>query len=385
LAQLLNPSVYTGRTRLLILQPTPFCNIDCSYCYLPHRSSRERMSLETIGSAVRFVFNAGLAAPDFTIVWHAGEPLVLGTRWYRDAFAQVGQNAPRGQHIPHAIQTNGMLITDEWCEFFLQHSIRLGVSLDGPQWLHDRHRRTRSGGGTHAQVMKGIDLLRKHDVPFHVISVVTSATFDAADDLIAFYRREGLHDVGFNIEEIEGANKGSSLSQGNVRRQFERFFSTILTQAAAADPPIVIRERQDVLASLADLAFGQRRYNTQNEPFGFVTVAADGSLFTFSPELAGCTDSRYGNLSIGRLPGSSLDDVLANERFRLMWADIDAGVQACRQSCPYFNLCLGGAPSNKLAEHGDFRATETLHCKLVYQSLSDVILADLEARLLGGR
>ena len=130
-----------GRTRLLILQSTPFCNIDCDYCYLPARSDRHRMPLEIVEAAVAFVFRHALPALDFTVVWHAGEPLVLPVDWYRQAFDTVRRGAPAGANIPHSVQTNAMLVTDEWCAFFRDNEVRVGVSLDGPA------RFTISGGG----------------------------------------------------------------------------------------------------------------------------------------------------------------------------------------------------------------------------------------------
>src|SRR5438132_13119431 len=78
-----------GGLQLLILQPTPFCNIDCDYCYLPDRDSKARMSPEVLRAAIDRVFESGLAGEGFTVVWHAGEPLVLGTEWYDEAIAAI--------------------------------------------------------------------------------------------------------------------------------------------------------------------------------------------------------------------------------------------------------------------------------------------------------
>ncbi len=114
----MTPADVSGRTRLLILQPTPFCNIDCSYCYLPARNDRHRMPYEIVEAAVRFVFDNALPASDFTVVWHGGEPLVLPPAWYREAFRRAASAAPAGAVLPHAMQTNAMLIDDEWCELF---------------------------------------------------------------------------------------------------------------------------------------------------------------------------------------------------------------------------------------------------------------------------
>jgi uncharacterized protein len=374
------PADCAGRTRLLILQSTPFCNIDCQYCYLPNRNERDRMPFEIVEAAVRFVFDNALAAPDFTVVWHSGEPLVLPVDWYRQAFEAVARGAPAGISVPHSVQTNGMLVNDAWCAFFREHSVRVGVSLDGPVRLHDLRRRTRSGQGTHARVMQGIDALRRNGVPFHVICVVGAAALDAADELMDFFIAEGIRDVGFNIEEIEGANRTSTLQQQDIDRRFRAFFARVLERAQAADPPVVIREREELLATLRHPAFGRLSHNSQNEPFGFISVSASGGLYTFSPELAGLSHPRYGEMAVGRIP-ADLASILASPEFQRMWAGIETGTRLCRRSCAYFDLCLGGAPVNKLAELGTFAGCETLHCRLSHQAIADAVLLQLENRL----
>ncbi len=378
MAELLNTLSLRGSTRLLVMQPTAFCNINCDYCYLPHRNDREVMSIETVRRAAEFVFGAGLNAPDFTIVWHAGEPLVVSPSWYRRAITAFQQAAPADVSIPHAIQTNGMLIDDEWCDLFVETGMRVGVSLDGTARLHDARRKTRSGKGTHASVMRGIDFLRRRGVPFHIICVVGRATLDAADELMDFFEAEDIRNVGFNIEEIEGSVQTSTLEEEGSAGAFKRFFARTLDRARAANPPVLIREREDLLACLQSPAFGYFRYNSQNAPFGIVTVSTKGELFTFSPELAGLVDDTFGDFSIGNLADATLDSMLVSPTFRAMWRRIDAGVSKCKESCAYFNLCMGGAPVNKLFENKTFESTETMFCKLAHQAVADVVLAEIE-------
>jgi uncharacterized protein len=375
------PADCVGRTRLLILQSTPFCNIDCEYCYLPGRDDRHRMSFDIVEAAVRFVAGNKLAAPDFTVVWHSGEPLVLPIDWYRQAFAAVARAAPGSAGIPHSIQTNGMLINDEWCQFFLENAVRVGVSLDGPAWLHDLRRRTRSGKGTHDRVMRGVNALRRNGVPFHVICVIGARSLSAVDELMDFFIDQGIRDVGFNVEEIEGVHRHSTLQEVDIDTRFRSFFARLLDRALDAVPPLAIREAEEFLATLRHPSFGHLTRNSQNEPFGFISVSSRGGLYTFSPELGGVTDPRYGEMSIGQLPGADLQEILSGAVFRRMWDDIEAGTQTCRNSCAYFDLCLGGAPVNKLAELGTFAGSETLHCRLSHKAIADTVLLKLEADL----
>ncbi|MEK1886557.1 MAG: cyclophane-forming radical SAM/SPASM peptide maturase GrrM/OscB [Phyllobacterium sp.] len=381
MAELLDAQSLRATTRLLVMQPTAFCNINCDYCYLPHRDDRAVMSLETVSRAAGFIFGAELNAPDFTVVWHAGEPLVVSPQWYRQAIAAVERAAPPGLTVPHAIQTNGMLIDDTWCDFFLETHMRVGVSLDGTARLHDARRKTRAGKGTHAQVMHGIDHLRRRGVPFHIICVVGKATLDAAEELMDFFEAEDIRHVGFNVEEIEGAVESSTLEGEGSAAAFRRFFSRTSERARAAVRSILIREREDLLACLQSPAFGYFGYNSQNAPFGIVTVATGGDLFTFSPELAGLENETYGDFCIGNLADATPASILASPAFRAMWREIDAGVSRCKENCAYFNLCMGGAPVNKLFENKSFDSTETMFCRLSHQAVADVVLAEIEREI----
>ncbi|MBY5917732.1 cyclophane-forming radical SAM/SPASM peptide maturase GrrM/OscB [Rhizobium leguminosarum] len=370
-----------GTTRLLIMQPTAFCNIDCLYCYLPNRNDRKIMSIETARQAAAFVFESAIAAVDLTVVWHAGEPLVVPPDWYRKAIAAMQTAAPVDVRPVHAIQTNGMLIDDRWCHFFLEVGMQVGVSIDGPARLHDARRRTRSGGGTHATTMRGVERLQRHGVPFHVICVVGRDTLDAADELMDFFAAEGITRIGFNIEEIEGPTRHSTLEAPGTIDGYRRFLERVLQRSDSYNPPIAIRERDEILALLKSPLFGRFRGNSQNVPLGIVTVAADGALFTFSPELAGLKEPRFDDFVIGRLPDATVESVLASPNFQAMWAEIEAGTNRCKRTCAYFDLCLGGAPSNKLSENGTFDSTETMFCRHAHMAVADTVLADLEAQI----
>jgi sulfatase maturation enzyme AslB (radical SAM superfamily) len=133
------------RIELLVLQPTTFCNIACAYCYLPARHLKRRMTHTTLERAVRVVCGSPYVGEQLTIVWHAGEPMVLPVEYYRDAFAVITAAAPPALHITHSVQTNGLLLDEAWIDLTAEHNLRVGVSLDGPSRFHDAYRRTRTG------------------------------------------------------------------------------------------------------------------------------------------------------------------------------------------------------------------------------------------------
>ena len=212
---------------LLIFQGTPFCNIDCSYCYLPDRANRSRISLETIATTCRRLARDGLVADNPEVLWHAGEPLVLPVEFYERAFAtieaELGVSAMR-----HKVQTNATLINDRWIDFFKAWQVSVGVSLDGPPHIHDRHRMTRSGRPTSERVLAGIARLKQAGLKLSVICVLTRHSIDKPEELFAFFELIGVDGVGFNIDEAEGPHLSSSHDGGDASRDIPPVSAALL-------------------------------------------------------------------------------------------------------------------------------------------------------------
>ena len=368
-----------GPLELLIFQVTPFCNIDCRYCYLPERGSKRVAHPAVLEDTLRFVAEGGLARRPFTISWHAGEPLAAPKGFYQAAgdILQSYQNR-LGVRITQALQTNATLIDNDWCEHFLRHGVRVGVSLDGPAFLHDRQRVTRSGAPTHQSVLRGVKLLQRHGVPFSVIAVLTDGSLDYADEVFSFFVECGIREVGFNIDEIDGANRHSSMTRADAADRFRAFFSRLFRLNAANAWPLRVREIRAFQSLLAHDGGVIPTNQQQVVPFQILAVDSQGYLSTFSPELLATQSLEFGDFRFGHVSSTSLETVYANPRFQRAWRDIRAGVDMCRSRCRYFTVCGGGHPANKYCEHGTFRATETTHCRLRYQALSDVLLAELE-------
>jgi uncharacterized protein len=368
-----------GPIELLVVQATSFCNIDCRYCYLHGRSARRVMAQETIARLFEEVFSGPFCADRLAVVWHAGEPLVPGIDFYEQAFATIHRLKPGRVDVTQSFQTNGTLLTQAWVDFFRKHDVSLGISIDGPKWLHDAHRRTRHGGGTFDKTMSAVRLLQENRFPFHVIAVVTSASLCAADEIFQFFVDNGIVDVGFNIEECEGANGSSSLRDTpyeNVRCFFERIASLCARDA------VTLRIRELTGAANAILHPDSCLYgNPQAEALRIVTVAVDGTLSTFSPELIGTECAQYGNFGFGSVYGGGISGMLSNHSFIAAEHAIAAGVELCKASCEYFEVCLGGAPANKYFENGDLASSETMFCRFSKKAVLDVVLASLEKEL----
>jgi uncharacterized protein len=368
------------RTELLVLQATPFCNIDCTYCYLPDRRNTARMSMATLRAAVQGLVDDDLLAGELTVVWHAGEPLVLPPAYYEEAFAVIAHTVPAKVQVTHAIQTNATLIDDTWCAFFQRHGVAVGVSVDGPAALHDLHRRTRRGGGTHAAVQRGIDCLKRHGIGFHAIAVVTAATLADPDGFYAWFEAQGITELGCNFDEAEGAHLQSSLT--GMEAAHAAFMQRLLQLSLRGR--VVVRELACAWRALAaPVPRWQWRdhiwpRNTQAMPLALLTVAHDGHFSTFSPELLGQPSAAFDNFVLGHVLHGGYKAALRGDNFLRLWAGVSAGIKACERDCAYFEFCGGGAPANKLYERQNLAATETLHCRSMVQRPFDAVLAQAE-------
>ena len=372
--------------KLLVLQATPFCNIDCSYCYLPNRDSTPRMTLPVVEAAVRNVIDGGLLGERLSIAWHAGEPLTAGIEFYRQAFACIDAAVDGRCPVQHSIQTNAMLIDQQWCDLFAARGVKVGVSVDGPAFIHDQNRKTRDGKGTHAKAMRGVACLVRNAIPFHAIAVVTAASLPHADAIFDFFLAEGFREVGFNIDELEGERRQSSLG-GEHEPAFERFLRRMLERSRASAGRLRIREVDEagkaILHGLPTVEIGGRRYphNAQVVPLEIVSVDHAGNFSTFSPELIGQPRSEYGDFVFGNVLKDSLAGVFSNPHFATMYRQVMAGVERCGRECQFFELCGGGAPANKLYENGSFASTQTGYCRNVVMTPLRLMLTDLEQQL----
>jgi uncharacterized protein len=368
-------AVDTAPLGLLVIQPTPFCNIDCKYCYLGDRLNRSKMDLSTVEDVVRFLADVPVAKSPLSVVWHAGEPLVAPIEFYQRAIECFATGSPA---IPaqHHFQTNATLLNDEWCRFIKTAGVCVGVSIDGPKDIHDAHRVDRAGRGTFDRVMHGIEKLREHEIPFTVISVVTRAAMSRAAEVWEFLVSLGASQLAFNIEEAEGIHHISTLSGGDLRELSREFFARI-TDLRSRAPKIHVRELDDMRRHMTAPP-GSMVMRSNNRPGAIINIDVNGNIGTLSPELLGQTHPRYGKFHWGNVHTDSWSDVLRHPRFLAVQRSVEAGIQECKKSCGYFEICGGGNPSNKLAELGTLEGTETQYCRLHVQAIADVVLERME-------
>lgn len=194
------------------------CNLACKYCYyleknnLYQTSHRHLMTDEMLEQFTREYIEAQ-TMPQVLFTWHGGEPLMRSIDFYKKALALQKKYA-HGKQIDNVIQTNGTLLTDEWCEFFAQNHWLVGISIDGPQEYHDHYRVTPAGKPSWEKVMQGISLLKKHRVEWNAMAVVNAYNAEHPLEFYHFFRANGCQYLQFTpiVERLTEHEDGRTLA-----------------------------------------------------------------------------------------------------------------------------------------------------------------------------
>ncbi len=192
-----------GRPLYVMLKPAgPQCNMNCDYCYYLEKSkltssdsSRNIMSDELLEHFTREYIQSQ-TMPQVLFTWHGGEPLIRPLSFYQRAL-ELQRRYADGRHIDNVIQTNGTLLTEEWCRFFHDNHWLVGISIDGPQQMHDYYRHKRDGGTTWLQVMKGIELLNKYKVDWNAMATINAYNVTEPEAFYQFFKDIGAQFIQF--------------------------------------------------------------------------------------------------------------------------------------------------------------------------------------------
>lgn len=198
----------------IIAKPTgPICNIDCTYCFYLEKESlypdknNYRMQGDVLESFIRQKIDAQ-EVPQVNFVWQGGEPTLLGVKFFKKV-VDLQDKYANGKEITNGFQSNGILIDEKWCEFFKENKFLIGLSIDGPEELHNRYRLNKGGKPTFSNVIKGMELLKKYQVDFNTLTVVQNDNGDYPVDVYQFLKENGSRFMQF-IPIVERIVKSES-------------------------------------------------------------------------------------------------------------------------------------------------------------------------------
>lgn len=378
---------------MVVLQGTPYCNLNCGYCDLSveSRKQRNKMPYATLERVFRDIFEGGFYDSKLSVIWHSGEPLTLAPDYYQDAIDLVVKQrntyAQNQVELEFDFQSNAVLISDRWIKFFQKNRnhIRLGISCDGPATMHDAHRKNWGSKPTHEKVLASMELLAENNIPFKVIAVVTDMTLENPDAFFDFFlgwsnRLNGFH---FNIlADGSLADKAGLIYTRSDRSKYYKFYRHLLARARQViETGGVFRVQNFTQALDRILGTGIDNIQMASRPLRTLNVDASGFITTFYAGLDRSTfRNQYGDgqgLSLGNIGKETIADMVSGKKFLRILADFEESQSACRENCDYYDLCSGGFELSKLSEHGRFDGNETAECHIIVKTLADAVLDDI--------
>jgi uncharacterized protein len=329
----------------------PACNMNCSYCYYPGKKElflehgRIIMSDEILESYIRQHIDA-CTDRNITFSWHGGEPLLAGIDFFRKALEIQPRLKPQGKEIFNGIQTNGTLLDDDWCSFLSANGFIVGLSIDGPEKLHDANRRIANGQGTFTRVIRGFNLLQMYGVNPEILCVVSSVNVDYPLEIYKLFRKLGAEYITFlPLVEKEAASQ-SGVSKNSVPAlKFGQFLSAIFDEWVEND---IGRIKVQVFEEAARSAFGQEHTLCifKAECGGVPVVEHNGDFFPCDHYV----DEQY---KAGNIMEDSLLNLLNSENQKAFGKVKSATLPKYCNKCEVKPMCNGECPKNRISTTPD--------------------------------
>ena len=341
------------------------CNLACKYCYYLEKNKlyptaqRHLMSDEMLEQFTREYIEAQ-TMNQVLFTWHGGEPLLRSIDFYRKALS-LQQKYAGGRRIDNVIQTNGTLLTDEWCEFFAQNHWLVGISIDGPQPDHDHYRLTAAGKPSWKKVMQGIKLLKKHGVEWNAMAVVNAYNANHPMEFYRFFKENGCqflqftpiverqtrHEDGRTLASLADKNE-IPLSEASVApEQWGYFLCAIFDEWVRKDVGKIFVEIFDcTLANWMGISPGICAYSKECGHAG--VMEHNGDVYS-------CDHFVFPEYKLGNIRDHSLIDMLYGEQQqefnRLKHSSLP---RQCKE-CDMEFACHGECPKNRFMKdkYGD--------------------------------
>ncbi len=319
----------------LLLKPAScLCNLSCEYCFYNrvhdlYPGSSKKMSALDEETIICNTLSANAMHNSFC--WQGGEPMLMGIDFFRDAVEFQKRYSQPGQIIENSIQTNGVLINEEWCRFFLKENFLVGISLDGPKDIHDFYRKKNDGSGSFDDVMKSISMMKKFGVEFNILCLLTDRNIKFPVELYNFFRSHGFNFIQFiNCFENDAAG---DLKKISVRgEETGEFYIRLFDQWYRNDfSDVSIRFFEDILMYYVDGVKASCCYN--NICSSYIVVENNGDCYP-------CDFYVYEKWNIGNLANSSIQSVLKNPQ-RAKFASLKSNISEECRKCDISGFCLG--------------------------------------------
>jgi uncharacterized protein len=319
---------------LLIKPASADCNLACTYCfYLPKASlypdsSRHRMSDSTLKRLISTYM--ATQQDTYSFGWQGGEPTLLGVEFFRKVVEQQSRFGRPGSIVANGLQTNATMITGELAELLGEYHFLVGVSLDGPEEIHNTYRKNRNGTGSYKRVIEGIELLRKHHVEFNVLVAVNAANVPMARRIYTFLLDLGVHYHQY-IPIVEFDEAGRPLPFSIDGPRWGGFLNSLFEAWYPDAGRVSIRLFDGILTYLVE---GSRILCTMGEDCRqYFLVEHNGDVYP-------CDFFATPELRLGNITEADWGGLLASRRYEAFGRQKSDWNDDC-ESCPYLELCMG--------------------------------------------
>ena len=337
------------------------CNLDCDYCYYLGKAElygnhQPKMSDELLERYISQYIDA-VQVPVVTFCWHGGEPLLAGLEFFEKAVAL--QNKYRGnKQIENSLQTNGLLLTPEWCDFFRKNNFLIGISLDGPKDIHDAYRHDRGGHPTFDRVIRAVEMMAIHGVEYNTLSTINDRCAGQGKRVYEFMRSVSRFMQFLPVVEmVEGANhlkvskraaivppgtSGAQVAPWSITpKAFGRFMCDIFDEW-------VIRDVGERFVQLFDITLAQW-CGVQPSLCSFCPTCGDGLVVEHNGDVYMCDHFVYPEYCLGNIGKAHLKDLQRNPAlFRFGIEKRNSLPSDCRK-CEYLFACRGECPKHRFA------------------------------------
>ena len=338
----------------LIAKPIgPVCNIRCEYCYYlekeelyPEKNSRSAfvMSDKILKSYIRqYIQCQPPGLEEVVFIWQGGEPTLLGIDFFRKVIAFQRQFRRPGMKISNSLQTNGTLLTDDFAAFLADEDFLVGLSIDGPEELHNRYRKDREGKGTFSRVMRGLDFLKKHEVRFNTLTVIQEDNGKHPVDVYRFLKEIGSAYYQFIpiVEPVPGAEKVTGRSV--TAERWGSFLTGVFDEWILEDIGQIFVSHFDMMLALH--AGYPSTFCVHSRTCGkALAMEHNGDLYSCDHFVF--PEYKLGNIGTTGMVNSY--ESLPQKQFGQ--SKFDSLPEECRE-CKYLVFCYGGCPKNRLL-HG---------------------------------
>jgi len=333
----------------------PACNLRCSYCYyldkksLSPENSSNRMSDATLELFTEQYINAQ-PGNDVLFTWHGGEPLLMGMDYYKKAI-RLQKSYGRNKNIDNSLQTNGTLLTDEWCEFFKENNFLIGLSIDGPDHCHNHYRRTIANEGSFQKVMAGIKLLQKHQVEFNILSVINDYNVQYPLEVYRFFKMIGAKYIQFSpVVERLNANSGLLTAPDNSEGKltswsvsavdYGNFMTAIFDEWIKGDVgEIYVTMFDNTLAGMVGAAPGTCI---------FAETCGHAAALESNGDLYSCDHFVFPEYNQGNIHKKTITEMMLSPAQIKFGNDKQNKLSSLCLKCQYKKLCHGECPKNRI-------------------------------------